>query len=157
MAACPDAGRVLSLGCATGDELVSLRKRFPLAEIVGVDINAEVLSVASLKAASDGNMLTRSNTTELEEETFDLIFCLSVLCSYPLRRSRPKLPFDIFEKAVVDVVRLLAPGGYLVVYNAQYLLDDVPDVRLLLQPCWKICRHPSTFVTNFPVFRAGRF
>ena len=35
----PDAERILSFGCSTGEELQAIRRRFPDAEIVGAEIN----------------------------------------------------------------------------------------------------------------------
>jgi tRNA G46 methylase TrmB len=51
-AAAPDARRILSFGCSTGEECVSLAQYFPKAEIVGAEIN--VLSLLkAMKKRSD--------------------------------------------------------------------------------------------------------
>jgi trans-aconitate methyltransferase len=39
----PDARRILSFGCSTGEECVTLAEYFPKAEIVGADINPVIL------------------------------------------------------------------------------------------------------------------
>src|SRR5689334_25213789 len=49
----PEAARVLSFGCSTGEELVSLRRRFRKADIVGVEINPRSRAVAARRVAAD--------------------------------------------------------------------------------------------------------
>jgi len=41
----------------------------------------------------------------------------------------------------------------LAIYNAQYLIEDVPRVNRLLEAWWDGCASSSTFLENFPVFR----
>src|SRR5690242_19616262 len=49
----PEAKRILSFGCSTGEELVALRRRFPTAEIIGVEINPRSRAIAARRVASD--------------------------------------------------------------------------------------------------------
>jgi chemotaxis methyl-accepting protein methylase len=43
----PDARRILSFGCSIGEEIISLRIRFPRAEIVGAEINPRTRAIAA--------------------------------------------------------------------------------------------------------------
>ena len=49
----PDAGRLLSFGCSSGEELEALRRRFPKAEIVGAEINPRLRKLAAARMAGD--------------------------------------------------------------------------------------------------------
>jgi hypothetical protein len=42
----PDARRILSFGCSTGEECMSLAERFPAAEVVGVEIDQYTVRTA---------------------------------------------------------------------------------------------------------------
>lgn len=41
--------RILEVGCGTGSNLVRLARRFPQAEIVGIDLSADMLAIARKK------------------------------------------------------------------------------------------------------------
>ena len=47
-------GRVLDLGCGTGTLTIMLKRQLPHALVVGLDADAEVLSIAAKKAAQAG-------------------------------------------------------------------------------------------------------
>ena len=47
----PAPTRILEIGCGTGRNVVSLARRFPQAEITGVDLSEAMLAVAARKAA----------------------------------------------------------------------------------------------------------
>lgn len=151
--ACPDARHILCYGCSTGVEMLALRARFPSARIVGIDVNPDVLAEARARSNYDGNMEVYDGTSGLAAVSFDLITCLSVLCAFPPRTARPRLPFRLFTSALNDMVRLLRPGGVLAIYNAQYLVRDAPRAANGLEPWLEACASPSTFVEGFPVFR----
>jgi SAM-dependent methyltransferase len=151
--ACPRAQRVLCYGCSTGVEMEALRRRFPAARIVGIDVNPTVLAEARRRAEGDGNMEVHSSTASLPKASFDAATCLSVLCSYPPTTARPRLPFRLFAAAVRELAALLRPGGVVAVYNAQYLIRDVFGAGGTLEAYWEGSASASTFLENFPVFR----
>ncbi len=48
----PQAGRILDLACGTGISTLAIAKRFPQAQVVGVDLREEYLAIARQKLAS---------------------------------------------------------------------------------------------------------
>jgi predicted O-methyltransferase YrrM len=126
----PDARRILSFGCSTGQELVSLRRRFPHAEIVGAEINPRSRAIARSMIA--GDPLTTVLAPRRIERSFDLVFALSVLQRDPrgvaaeveARHLAALYPFERFDAAIRSLAELLASGGLLCVDNALYRVED---------------------------------
>src|SRR6202000_2892071 len=80
--------RLLSFGCATGEEIATLRRYFPAAALKGLDINPS--AVAAARAAHPGTDFAVAASTAAEPpETYDAIFCLAVLRHGDLGRHRP--------------------------------------------------------------------
>jgi spermidine synthase len=131
----PDAKRILSFGCSTGAELVSLRRRFPGSEIVGVEINPRSRRIAARRVADDPRTQVHSRA---ENGSFDLIFALAVLQREPhkidemdVRDLTPFYPFEKFDAAIWALVALLRPGGLLCVQHAHYRVEDSSAAREL--------------------------
>ena len=126
----PDARRILSFGCSIGEELISLRNRFAYAEIVGAEINPRSRAIARGRVAAD------PRTTVIAPEriagSFDLVFALSVLQRDPrglksemeARHLAALYPFARFDAGVRSLVERLRPGGFLIVANALYRVED---------------------------------
>src|ERR1035438_2615363 len=74
--------RILSLGCATGEEVFSLRSYFQQATIVGLDINP--LNIAAcrfrLRRIGDAKLhfAVAGSTTREASASFDVIFAMAV-------------------------------------------------------------------------------
>ena len=126
----PDARRILSFGCSTGEELVSLRSRFPDAEIVGAEINARSRAIARRRVAADPRTMVIA--PESIAGAFDLVFALSVLQRDPhglknemaIEHLAARYPFARFDAGVRGLVARLRPGGFLVVANSLYRVED---------------------------------
>lgn len=78
--------RILEIGCGTGRNLVELARTFQSAEIVGVDLSAEMLKKAHKKIARYSSRVSLMQTAYLEPlsdgDPFDLIvfsYCLSMI------------------------------------------------------------------------------
>jgi hypothetical protein len=120
----PDAKRILSFGCSTGEELVALRRRFPGSEIVGSEINPRSRRIARRRLATDrGTSVVEPN---MVAGTFDVIFAMAVLQREPHRIVEMGVedlsafyPFDRFDSAVRGFAQMLLTGGLLCVANAQ--------------------------------------
>lgn len=71
--------RLLSFGCATGEEVFSLAKYLPNAEIVGVDINRWCLrQCARENTKAQLRFLHRRSQEFARSGGFDAIFCMAV-------------------------------------------------------------------------------
>ena len=98
-AAAPGARRILSFGCSTGEECVTLAEYFPKAEIVGADINPVILLQARKHRSDRIRFVYASDRILSGLGGFDAIFCMAVLRSaghYPIRdlRRARALPRD---------------------------------------------------------------
>jgi SAM-dependent methyltransferase len=122
----PGASRVLSFGCSTGEECVTLAEYFPMAEIVGADINPMNL----LKARKHRNHRIRfvyaSDRILRGFGGFDVVFCMAVLRTSKKRRIFRFYPFDRFVERAQFLESLVKPGGLLVIHNASYRFSDTP-------------------------------
>ena len=132
----PRPRRVLSFGCSTGEELVSLRRRFPRAEIVGAEINARSRRLAVRRTARDP--LTAVVSPDAIRGSFDLIFALAVLQREPHKIAEMQVedlstfyPFERFDAAVTSLSRRLDSGGLFCIDSAHYRLEDSSAVREL--------------------------
>ena len=125
----PDARRLLSFGCSTGEEILSLRKLFPEAAIVGADINARSRKMAArLLGADDCVAIVRPENIQGK---FDVILALSVFQRRPhevmesgLMNIHRLYPFDRFDEEISRLVDRTIDGGILCVVNAQYRVED---------------------------------
>jgi hypothetical protein len=119
--------KILSYGCSTGEEVDSLANLyFPDSEVVGVDVSDEALDEARRRFASNPRLrFEKSNQEFLRiEAPFSIIFAMSVLCRWPETRTMADaasiFPFEVFEHHVGLLDEVLAPGGLLIIYNANY-------------------------------------
>ena len=99
--------RVLDIACGTGDFAFELARRFPDAEVVGVDFAPAMLDLARRKntlprvAFAEGDAL---NLADVRDGSFQLCACAFGFRNFADRR-----------KALREVGRVLAPGGELIV------------------------------------------
>jgi demethylmenaquinone methyltransferase/2-methoxy-6-polyprenyl-1,4-benzoquinol methylase len=113
----PRARRVLDLACGTGILTFMLARRYPEAEIIGVDIAAEYLEIARRKAAQDNlrNVIfihSRAEDVQLDG-TFDCI-----ASSY-----LPK--YADLELLIPKLASHLSPGGVLILHDFVYPSNPV--------------------------------
>jgi hypothetical protein len=109
--------------------LVSLRRRFWKAEIVGAEINPRSREIARRRVSAD----TRSTVVPPKglDGTFDAIFALSVFQREPHKVAETELedlsefyPFALFDQGIGQLVEMLRPNGLFCVINAQYRVED---------------------------------
>jgi len=120
------APRVLSFGCASGEEVRALRRRMPQARITGIDANARAIALAR---AADPTGDYRCAARIEPGEPWDAILALAVFRHGRLKAERPAdcsavLPFARFEAGVAMLDACLAPGGYLAIGNANFRFTD---------------------------------
>ena len=123
-AAAPDARRVLSFGCSTGEECATLASYFPKAQIVGADINLLNLLLARKHRSDRIRFVYASDRTLSSLGGFDALFCMSVLRNPKSKRRAGLYPFERFEERVLFLKSLVRPGGLLVIHNAMYRFGD---------------------------------
>ena len=95
-----DVRHALDVGTGTGDAAFAIKRRFPTARVVGIDLSAQMIELARRKAEDRGAVDFRvGDASRIDEPdgSFDLITAANMI------------PF--FD----ELTRLLAPGGSFVV------------------------------------------
>lgn len=123
---------LLSFGCSTGEEVVTLREYFPDARIIGAEINQHALSVCRRRTVDRRiEFIESTPETIAARGPYDAIFCLAVLQRTPdeveaqgLADLTPLYPFAKFEAQIAEFDRWLADGGLLVLRNTHYAFSD---------------------------------
>lgn len=141
------APRLLSFGCSTGREAVTLAKKyFPHGSVYGVDIDNQTLAEAEAYAKEELAMeglvtfFNGLNTPIQEYGPYDAIFANSVLCRYEVKaedciinhsvitcsisRFSEIYPFETYELTIGRLDSSLALGGVLAIVNSNYEFTD---------------------------------
>ena len=111
--------RILSFGCATGEEVFTLARYLPQAEIVGVDINRWCLKQCDARNRNGKLRFIHRLSAEFDElKGFDAIFCMAVFQRTEHRTAgvqpdRTGFTFDRFEAELGVLDRMLNEGGLL--------------------------------------------
>jgi ubiquinone/menaquinone biosynthesis C-methylase UbiE len=126
--------KILSYGCSTGEECFSLRKYFPDANILGVDINKQNLKIAESKNRDRRITFQFSNYENIERGgLYTLIYCMSVLCRWEdtkdLEDCSRIYTFEKFEETADHLAGQLLPGGLLVIYNSNFRFEETKTFR----------------------------
>lgn len=124
--------RILSFGCSTGEEVLTLRQYFPSAVIVGAELNGRSLARCRKRKVDNRITFVRSHRETIRSHgPFDAIFCMAVLQRTPhliaaegITNLKEIYPFERFDNQVSELDRWLKPGGLLVIHHAQYLFED---------------------------------
>jgi ubiquinone/menaquinone biosynthesis C-methylase UbiE len=97
---------VVDVGCGSGYSLAKLTQRFAPRELVGVDIDPQMLAMARAEAARAGvavKLLEASNTRmPLADASVDLLFCHQTFHHIVEQ-----------QQALAEFLRVLKPGGLL--------------------------------------------
>jgi SAM-dependent methyltransferase len=103
---------ILSFGCSTGEELVTLRALFPGATLFGCDVDWHNLQAARALVGDSATVFESRGDAVAEHGPYDAIICNSVLMR----------PGGIEGAQWIDVVAMLddalRPGGILQVINS---------------------------------------
>lgn len=125
--------RLLSFGCATGEEVFSLRRYLPRAKIKGVDINGTNLAICRERLAErpdvDITFAQQDSAGAEEPGVYDAVLCLAVfqhqsLQDPTIRTCERYIRFADFEATLAGLARCLKPGGYLALRHADFRFGD---------------------------------
>lgn len=124
--------RVLSFGCSTGEEPLTLARYLPQARIDGFDINPRNVAEARRKVAIAGATqvtIAEAASPPAGVALYDAVFCLSVLRHGELDAFQPEfctdiLPFRRFAETIAALDRVLKPGGYLFLWGCNFRFAD---------------------------------
>jgi hypothetical protein len=124
--------RILSFGCSTGEEVLTLKSYFPQAWIVGAEINPRSLKICRSREPDPRISFGPSDAQWIASRgPYDAIFCLAVLQRTPMRivnegiqNIRRLYPFAKFNRQLTLLDSWLKPGGLLAIHHAQYRLID---------------------------------
>lgn len=149
---------ILSFGCSTGEEVVTLRCYFPNARITGAEINCHCLKQCQrLKLDEQMQFIYSSPQLLLQHGPYDAIFCMAVFQRTPelvmerqIRNLSRIYPFEKFQRQVRELDGYLKPGGLLVIHYSQYAFQDT-DIAKNYRP-WSHCNQDA--YCPFPVFDA---
>lgn len=118
--------RILSFGCSTGEEILSLSNYIPDAFIVGTDINKWCIRKCRQNIHIKNAVFIHSLSLEFKRETgFNAIFCLAVF-QHPANRHDPEneisvnYHFQQFEDQLIILDEKLLEGGLLFIENADF-------------------------------------
>lgn len=123
-----DEPLILSFGCASGEELVSLRAAFPRARIHGVDLNPLAVRAARRRVAGDARTtVTRGGEAPVGEQ-YDVVLALAVFRHAALNDAPPScagvIAFADYERTVTALASCVRPGGLLVLRHANFRFTD---------------------------------
>lgn len=127
--------RILSFGCASGEELLTLRDYFPAAMIRGVDVNPLAVRAARRKVAADReiDVVRASDVSGEAADSYDVVLALAVFRHGALNESPPRcdehLRFADFERTITELCAVVRPGGLLVVRHANFRFRDCAAAR----------------------------
>lgn len=124
---------ILSFGCSSGEELISLHQHFPGARIHGIDINPLAVRTARKRIATAGlsGSVTVAKGGDAAGEpaaAYDVVLALAVFRHGSLKQFPDScaglLRFADFERTVAGLVAALRPGGLFVIRHANFRFTD---------------------------------
>ena len=132
--------RLLSFGCATGEEVFSLRQYFPRAAIKGIDINRANIAACRRrwhKAGGDPGIVFEHTDSAVRElpASYDAVFCMAVFVRWQLKEdpnvatALPHLSFADFERATAELATSVRADRFLIVRHAMFRFSDTAAAK----------------------------
>ncbi len=113
---------ILDLGCGTGEITRRLAAHYPKANLLGADILERNLMLARRDSASFGGRVQYAQgdafALEIADSSIDLVVCRHMSQSVPE-----------FALVLVEITRVLKPGGWLHLLSEDYGMLHFPAVR----------------------------
>lgn len=105
-------GSIVDLGCGTGSTTLMLKRAFPDAQIMGVDLSPYMLVMANYKASREGLKVEwrhgNAQKTGLPSSSFDVVTA-SLLFH--------ETPPQVAQSILGECFRLLVPGGQVIILD----------------------------------------
>ena len=131
--------RILDAGCSCGQQVVALKKRFPDAEVWGVDIGGPMVRYAHMRAVDMGVDVNFRHA--LAEETGFPDGYFDIVTSYILHH---EVTEDATYKIIQESARVLRPGG--VYYPVDFYTN--PNRRAIDKRAYRRIRDWMTYRWN---------
>jgi ubiquinone/menaquinone biosynthesis C-methylase UbiE len=109
-----EGARVLEVGCGTGIITAELAELPGVAEVTGVDPSPSFVGRARRRAPSLQFQVADGRSLPFADQTFHGVVFATTLCHIP----GP-------ERALAEAHRVLRPGGYLLIYDGDYVTSTV--------------------------------
>lgn len=140
--------RVLSFGCSTGEEVLSLRRYLPGAHLKGVDISGANIADCRRRSHAVGETameFERAGSAANEpSEKYDAVLAMAVFRHGSVHAfdesCAGRIRFEAFERSVTELGRCLRPGGLLAVEHANFRFADT----VLAAEFEEVLRRPRT-------------
>jgi ubiquinone/menaquinone biosynthesis C-methylase UbiE len=120
-----DYHRIVDLGCGFGKSTWPLKKAYPTAEVIGIDLAAPCLTLAVERCNAQGLAIrfrqADATRTGLESGKADLVTATMLI---------HELPLEQLTATLREAVRLLAPGGLLRILDFQFTGDALRDLAM---------------------------
>ena len=134
---------VLDLGCGPGTDAIAYHKRFPEAEIWGIDLSAPMLKFAHIWAEDGGHRIhyrqADARRTGFDAGSFDLI--VSDILFHETWH-------DIVPDIMREARRLLRPGGVFLNIDVPYQAKRL-DIPEQVTNHWQVANNGEPFWTGF--------
>jgi len=117
---------IIDLGCGFGKSTWPLKKRFPQAEVIGIDLSEPCLRLSAHRAGQQDLAIhfrqADATATDLESGTMDLVTSTMLV---------HELPLELMPALFVEASRLLRAGGVLRFLDFQRTGDEFRDLAML--------------------------
>jgi ubiquinone/menaquinone biosynthesis C-methylase UbiE len=116
----PARPRIADIGCGSGEISARLARRFPDAQVIGIDVLERPLAYARDRHAQQSERLRFEQgdafALRFDDGAFDLVVCRHVTQSVP----EP-------HRLLAELVRVCRPGGWLHILSEDYGMIHFPD------------------------------
>jgi len=120
----PEEAAILDVGCGTGRLLQQLRAARPRANLTGIDLSEAYVRHARAELGASASVdVGNAEALPYADESFDAV--VSVFMFH-------ELPARVRRRVFSEMVRVLKPGGVLVLEDAAQLSDS-PDLAAVLE------------------------
>ncbi|MBL8644819.1 MAG: class I SAM-dependent methyltransferase [Rhodospirillaceae bacterium] len=135
--------RILDIGCATGIETVAYKRRWPEAEVHGLDLSGPLVRFAHVWAEDKGvdmhfHQMNAAHTS-FPDGHFDLI--VSHILFHETWH-------DVQDAIMREVKRILAPGGHFVNADVPYQPAVLPMTKQVTN-AWQVKHNGEPYWTGF--------